>query len=283
MAAKSVSVFVIIFINLIIFFIIPKILKSGCKLKNIIFTEGFAVFAAFVFSYFIFYIQKSISVFKLLVFLVILSCVYTAGLIYDILINSKFFNKLSAELIKNLSILVISLYTYYIFNEEYWAVKGLVTALSSTAFEKSNSKPAKLLKLFYITWIILLFAKLRWTYELYIISFVVLSTYYCFNDYRYIFIGKGGTNLLGYITGLIICEALASKIIYLIFIFPVFILLNVSADGPFINNYLPEYLYFKKFFMVKEFFKIPLIKNIKEQKLFNFIKIWHILDKSKNS
>ena len=192
--------------------------KSNYRGKIIPFSGGITILAGITAGLMIFYSLKLISAFKMSFFLISLSIVYLIGLIDDLLgdknikgiknnLNLVFKKKLSTSSIKAIAILIASCYIYYFFNEEMWLMKGILTSLVTNTFNEFDLRPGRCIKLYYFIFILLSFALIRWTRDAYLITFIVLAAYYYFDAYEYSMLGDGGSNLIGFVSGLMITEA----------------------------------------------------------------------------
>ena len=192
--------------------------KSNYRGKIIPFSGGITIFAGIAAGLMILYSFKLISAFKMSFFLITLSIVYLIGLIDDLLgdkntkgiknnLHLVFKRKISTSSFKAIAILIASCYIFYFFNEEMWLFKGILTALVTNTFNEFDLRPGRCIKLYYFVFIILSFTLIRWTRDVYLITFIVLASYYYFDAYEYSMLGDGGSNLIGFISGLMITEA----------------------------------------------------------------------------
>ncbi|QCX32682.1 hypothetical protein FDN13_02610 [Caloramator sp. E03] len=110
-------------------------------------------------------------------------------------------------------------------------LKGIFISLLVHRFQIANSKPKRAINLYYLIWILTLFFRLRWIYEVYFISFIVISTYYLFEAFGYTALGKGGINVIGFISGLVVCEVSAFNILFLVSLTLMLIIYNIFFDN----------------------------------------------------
>lgn len=227
---------IIIFITLIFskvseyLFLRLQQFKITYKKSRVPFSGGTAVFLSIVSGLYIYYISGEISSFKLTYFLVVISTIYLIGLIDDIIgdrsikgalgnlkaiINKKF----STGIIKAIGILIISCYINYFFNEEFWIIKGFLTAIITNMFNLFDLRPGRCIKIYLILFTVIPLNAIRWTNSIYMISIWVLAGYYFFDAYGYSMLGDSGSNLLGFIFGLVISESIGSNFIALLISF----------------------------------------------------------------
>jgi hypothetical protein len=71
---------------------------------------------------------------------------------------------------------------------------------------------------------------IRWCRELFIIMFIVITVYYYFDAYGFSMLGDGGSNLIGFLTGYMLCEVLPPRLIPLILILVLLLSVQIFFD-----------------------------------------------------
>lgn len=227
-----VNIMIILITLLASFLLIPVFKKTGFtkqnyKKKLIPYSGGTVIFLGIVISYVIIYAANKISYFKMIFFIFALSGIYAVGMADDVFgdrnikgiknnLASILYKRFSMGIAKVVIIVGISCYIYYFFNEEYWFLKGILTALITNFFNLLDLRPGRCIKFYFVLWIALFYANLRWTGQLYNISFLVLAAYYYFDAFGYSMLGDSGANLIGFILGIILSEAISNNVIMII-------------------------------------------------------------------
>lgn len=233
------------------------LVRSNYRGKIIPVSGGITVLAGITSGLLIFYSFNLISAFKATFFLLTLSVVYLIGLADDLLgdkdikgiknnLSMVFKKKISTSSIKAIAILIISCYIYYFFSEESWLLKGILTSLVTNTFNEFDLRPGRCIKLYYFIFILLSFTLIRWTRDIYLITFIVLAAYYYFDAYEHSMLGDGGSNLIGFISGLMITEASGKSWMILILV------IMLSALTLLLDRYS----------LTSEISSIPIIDNL---------------------
>ncbi|EYE87442.1 hypothetical protein Q428_13290 [Fervidicella metallireducens AeB] len=136
----------------------------------------------------------------------------------------------STGIIKAFGIIIIASYIYFIFKEEYWLLKGLIVALFSNLFNVFDLRPGRCLKLYFVFVLFLSYKSFQWNHNVYVVSIGILMVYYYFDAFGYCMLGDSGSNLLGFIIGMIIVEVFSLEFIKLLFILFALLLLEVYFD-----------------------------------------------------
>lgn len=195
------------------------------------FSGGTSIFISLAFAFYAFFFTGKISFFKFAFFIAVLFSAYILGMISDLLANVKinfhfqksgWYYRLLTENSNHLIQLVIYLifcsYIYFFLNEEYWLLKGILTWLLINLFNTIEQRGTVGMKLYAFSYLLFSFSYIRWSRELFILSFIVVSIYFVFDTYRLCSLGDSGSNLIGFIIGIIACEAVGTNFSMLIFI-----------------------------------------------------------------
>jgi hypothetical protein len=189
----------------------------------------------------IYHLFGRISYIKLYIFIFIFCAVYIIGLIDDIFgniqikgikqnIQALFLKRFSTGIIKAVLILILSCYMYYFFNEEYWLLKGVVTALMSNVFNLLDLRPGRCIKVYMLLSLVLSLAYLRWTKEIFYIVFITTAAFYFFDAYGYSMLGDSGSNFIGFAAGMMFSEAISTRLGMLIASFAVLSAVQLLLD-----------------------------------------------------
>jgi hypothetical protein len=200
-----------------------KLLKKDYKNQFIPYSGGTIIFIGTILSFAIYEFYGLVSYVKVIFFILILSLVYIVGFLDDLFgdtiikgirnnINALLNKTFSLGMIKGIFFIILSCYLYYFFNEELWILKGILTALLTNLFNLLDLKPGRCIKFYYGFWLLLSFASLRWTKELFVIFSIILAIYYFWDAYGYSMLGDSGSNFVGFITGLTVSEALGTNV-----------------------------------------------------------------------
>lgn len=215
--------------------------KINYKGYSVPYSGGTAIFLGVASALYIYSLTGVISNFKMLFFLIIIFVVYLIGLIDDLIgdrsikglggnIKSAFNRKLSTGILKAVGVVIISCYINFFFNEEFWILKGIITAMTTNMFNLLDLRPGRCSKVYFIFYALIPLRLVRWTSEVYFISVLVLLGYYCFDAYGYSMLGDSGSNLLGFIFGLVVSESIGTNFSALIIIFLVIFIIQLLLD-----------------------------------------------------
>jgi hypothetical protein len=111
-------------------------------------------------------------------------------------------------LIKTFSIALVTFYIFYIFDDDFWLYKVIITLLFIKFFSSLGNHPGRSLKVYYPLMLILNLTILQWTNELLTVSIIAASVYYFFDAFSYSMLGSSGLYILGLISGLVYSEAI---------------------------------------------------------------------------
>lgn len=243
----------IAFITLTVCFIVNrffnelKLYKKNYNNKQVPYSGGTIIFISLCLSFIVFYSLGEISYIKMLFFLFIIASIYMIGMFDDLFgindikglkgnIQAIASKKFSTGIIKALSAILISCYIYYFFDEEYWAFKGIITALTTNLFNLFDLRPGRCIKLYYIFFIFFNFSYTRWTNELFIIFSIIIIIYYFWDAYSFSMLGDSGSNIIGFITGLILSETIGTNLLMIFVILVILIMLQLLLDRYSLTN-----------------------------------------------
>lgn len=239
--------FIIVAFVLVLFLISNKLFirfrltKKNYKGILVPYSGGTIIFFSLIASFFIFFKTDRISIIKFFYFTAISFVVYLTGMVDDILGDGKIKGvknnilslikwTFSTGIIKAIVIFSTSLFIHYFFNEEYWYLKGIITAFTANLFNLMDLRPGRCIKLYFIISAFLYFGFLRWTGELYFMLFTILIGYYYFEAYGYSMLGDSGSNLIGFLVGLMQSEMLATGLLPLVINMVLLLLIQIILD-----------------------------------------------------
>lgn len=218
-----------------------KLYKKNYIGKLVPYSGGTIVYLSLFIAFIIFYTFGEISFIKVIFFLSIITLVYMIGFLDDLLgtgdvkgikgnINALVSKKVSTGIVKAISIIIIACYIYFFFNEEYWILKGIITALTTNLFNQLDLRPGRCIKSYYPFFIIFSFSNIRWTEELFIMISIIITLYYLWDAYSFSMLGDSGSNLIGFIIGLILSEVIGTNLLYLITFLSILIITQFFMD-----------------------------------------------------
>lgn len=226
-----------------------KLYKKNYKDQYVPYSGGTIIYFSISLGFILFYFFGEVSYIKVLFFLSIITLVYMIGMLDDLLgtseikgvkgnINALVSKRFSTGIIKAIFIVVIACYIYYFFNEEYWILKGIVTALATNLFNMLDLRPGRCIKSYYPFFILFSFSNIRWTKELFLVFSIVITIYYLLDAYGFSMLGDSGSNLMGFIIGLILSEIIGTNLIVLTALFCILLVSQVLLDKFSLTNIL---------------------------------------------
>lgn len=232
-------------------FLRMQLFKISYRSLRIPYSGGTAVLFGITFGMMAYYLSGNISRFKLIFFLMVIFPVYLIGLIDDIIgdrsikgiggnLKALYNKKFSTGLLKASGILIIACYINYFFNEEYWLLKGLLTAIITNMFNMFDLRPGRCIKIYLLFFALIPLSLIRWTNEIYIISIAVIGAHYFFDAYGYSMLGDSGSNLLGFLSGLVLSESLGSNYTFLIITLATVVLIQFTLDRYSLTNVIAK-------------------------------------------
>lgn len=232
-------------------FLFYNLNKKNYKEEMIPYFGGTAIFFSINTAFFFLYFLEKVSYMKCIFFLISSTPIYIVGVIDDCLgntqvkgikrnIHSLLNKRFTTGILKAFLILLVSCSIFYIFNEEFWLLKGIITALFANLFNLMDLRPARVLKLYYMLIIFIPFRNLQWSKELYLILILVIAVYYYFDAYGYSMLGDGGSNLIGFYTGYMITEIIGTRINLLMLLMVLLISIQIILDRYSFTKFIKE-------------------------------------------
>lgn len=234
-----------------------KLYKKNYRDKQVPYSGGTILFISLSLAFVLFYFFGEISYIKMFFFLFITASIYMIGMLDDLFgindikglkgnIYAVISKRFSTGIVKAVLTILIACYLYYFFNEEYWFLKGILTALTTNLFNLFDLRPGRCIKLYYLFFIFFSFSYIRWTRELFIIFSIIITVYYFWDAYGFSMLGDSGANLMGFIIGLILSEIIGTNLFVLLVLSAILIVLQLFLDKYSLtdiigSNYLLDY------------------------------------------